>query len=605
MEAVSHGADAVYIGAPRFSARAAAGNSLEDIARLTAYAHTYHVRVYVALNTILRDDELPEAGRIIKALYRIGVDALIVQDMGVTRLDLPPIPLHASTQMDNRSAEKVRFLYDAGFRRAILARELSIDEIAALHRAVPDMALEVFVHGALCVSYSGQCYASQACFGRSANRGECAQFCRLPFTLTDADGKAILRDKYLLSLKDLNLSDELEALLDAGVTSLKIEGRLKELSYVKNVTAAYRRQLDALFARRKEYARASSGSCRYTFEPCLAKSFNRGFTKYFLHGRGCGITAFHSPKSTGEEVGKLKVRHAGSLVVDGNAVFSNGDGLCYIDGNGTLQGFRVNKVEGKELYPAGKMPRIRSNTPLYRNFDYAFERVLARKSAERKIGIAVRLAETPFGFSLSATDEEGNRAVCVFPCPKTVAENWREEELKQTLSKWGNTPFELSERASGGQPPLEINFSRHWFIPVSLVSGWRRQVADKLLFLRRVNYRQTPAPWRETRHAYPATSLSYKGNVMNDEARRFYQAHGITFIDPAYERQPVPGAVLMTCKHCLRYSMGWCPIHQKEDSPYKEPFYLTGAAGRRFRLVFDCKRCQMEVVAQEEKGGGQ
>ncbi|MCD8310081.1 MAG: U32 family peptidase [Prevotellaceae bacterium] len=603
IEAVNHGADAVYIGAPRFSARVAAGNSIDDIARLTAYAHTFNVRVYVALNTILRDDELPEAERIIKACYRIGVDALIVQDMGITRLDLPPIPLHASTQTDNRTAEKVRFLHDAGFRQTILARELSLEEITAIHRAVPDMALEVFVHGALCVSYSGQCYASQACFGRSANRGECAQFCRLPFTLTDAAGKAIVRDKYLLSLKDLNLLDELEALLDAGVTSLKIEGRLKELSYVKNVTAAYRQRLDALFARRKEYVRASSGQCRYTFEPSPAKSFNRGFTSYFLNGRDRAITSFGTPKSIGEEVGKLKVRRGDALILTGDAVLCNGDGLCYIDGSGALQGFRVNKVEGKWLYPASKLPRIHYNTPVYRNYDQAFERLLAHKSAERKIGIALRLAETAFGFSLTATDEEGNRVACAFPCAKKVARNYREGELREALSKWGNTPFELSERACGENAPLEIAFTRHWFIPVSEVTGWRRQVAEKLRFVRRVNYPQASAPWRETRHAYPASSLSYKGNVMNEQARRFYQTHGLSFIDPAFERQPVPGAALMTCKHCLRYSMGWCPVYQKRESPYKEPFYLTGAADRRFRLAFDCKRCQMEVIDLEERGG--
>lgn len=313
IEAVNHGADAVYIGAPKFGARAAAVNSLEDIAVLVEHAHLYNARIYVTVNTILKEEELKETERMIWELYRIGVDALIVQDMGITRLNLPPIPLHGSTQMDNRTPEKVRFLADAGFRQVVLARELSLQEIRGIHEACPDVPLEVFVHGALCVSYSGQCYVSQACFGRSANRGECAQFCRLPFSLADADGKTIVHDKHLLSLKDLNQSEVLEELLDAGATSLKIEGRLKDVTYVKNVTAAYRRKLDAIFARRKEYARASSGTCRFDFRPQLDKSFSRGFTHYFLQGRGGEITSFDTPKSLGEEMGTLKEQRRGYL----------------------------------------------------------------------------------------------------------------------------------------------------------------------------------------------------------------------------------------------------------------------------------------------------
>ena len=309
----------------------------DDIRRLADYAHQYNVRIYVALNTILSDRELAETERLINELYRIGTDALIVQDMGITRLSgLPPIPLHASTQMDNRTPEKVRFLSQAGFRQVVLARELSLREIAAIHRACPDVPLEVFVHGALCVSYSGQCYASQACFGRSANRGECAQFCRLPFDLVDADGKAILRGKHLLSLKDMNRLDCLEALLDAGATSLKIEGRLKDASYVKNVTAAYRQRLDSILARRPEYVRASSGSCAYTFTPQVEKSFNRGFTTYFLDGRGEDVSSFHTPKSLGEAMGTVKEQRAGYISVAGVKPFHNGDGVCYLDSEGKL-----------------------------------------------------------------------------------------------------------------------------------------------------------------------------------------------------------------------------------------------------------------------------
>ena len=350
IEAINHGADAVYIGAPKFGARAAAVNSLEDIAALVEYAHLYNVRIYVTVNTILKEEELKETEEMIRELYRIGVDALIVQDMAIAKLELPPIPLHASTQMDNRTVDKVRFLRDAGFRQVVLARELSLREIGKIHEACPDIPLEVFVHGALCVSYSGQCYVSQACFGRSANRGECAQFCRLPFSLVDAEGKMIAKDKHLLSLKDLNQSEELEALLDAGASSLKIEGRLKDVSYVKNVTAAYRQKLDAIFARRKEYTRASSGKCRFDFKPQLDKSFSRGFTHYFLHGRSKDIFSFDTPKSLGEEMGTMKESRGNYLTVAGVKSFSNGDGVCYLDEQGRLQGFRINRVDGCLLY---------------------------------------------------------------------------------------------------------------------------------------------------------------------------------------------------------------------------------------------------------------
>ena len=420
IEAINHGADAVYIGAPRFGARAAAGNSLEDIAALVQHAHVYNARIYVTVNTILRDEELKDTEAMIWDLYRAGVDALIIQDMGITRLNLPPIPLHASTQMDNRTVQKVKFLADVGFRQVVLARELTLDEIAKIHAACPDTLLEVFVHGALCVSYSGQCYVSQACFGRSANRGECAQFCRLGFDMVDADGKVIARNKHLLSLKDMNQSENLEALLDAGASSLKIEGRLKDVSYVKNVTAYYRQKLDAILKRRKEYIRASSGTVKLAFRPQLDKSFSRGFTDYFVHGRNPGIFSFDTPKSLGEEVGTVKEIRGNYLTVAGVKSFSNGDGLCYLDERGKLCGFRVNRVDGNKLYPQ-EMPRVKPKTRLYRNFDQEFERVMQKKSAERKIAVTLRLEENNFGFTLSVTDEDDNRISLAMPREKELA----------------------------------------------------------------------------------------------------------------------------------------------------------------------------------------
>lgn len=586
--AIDHGADAVYIGAPKFGARAAAVNSLEDIAALVEYAHLYNARIYVTVNTILKDEELQETEKMIWALFRAGVDALIVQDMGITGLNLPPIPLHASTQMDNRTVEKVRFLAAAGFRQVVLARELSLREISKIHEACPDVPLEIFVHGALCVSYSGQCYVSQACFGRSANRGECAQFCRLPFSLVDAEGRVIVKDKHLLSLKDLNQSDELEALLDAGASSFKIEGRLKDVSYVKNVTAAYRRKLDAIFARRKEYARASSGSCRYAFNPQFDKSFSRGFTHYYLHGRTKDVFSFDTPKSLGEEMGTMKEARGNYLTVAGLKSFNNGDGVCYIDEQGRLQGFRINRVEGNKLYPQ-EMPRIKPRTVLYRNFDQEFEKILARKSSERRIAVSVRLTDTPFGFALTLTDEDDNSVTLSLAREKEPARTPQEENLKTQLAKFGNTPFEAVR--------IDIDFAGNWFLPASVLADFRRQAVEKLISARRINYRRELFVLKPTAHAFPQSTLTYLGNVMNGQAVSFYAGHGVASIAPAFERAPAEKAVLMFCKHCLRYSMGWCPVHQRERSPYREPYYLVSTDGKRFRLEFDCKNCQMKVNA--------
>lgn len=591
IEAINHGADAVYIGAPKFGARSAAGNSLADIATLVEYAHLFNVRIYVTVNTILKDSELSETEEMIWQLYNAGVDALIVQDMGITQLNLPPIPLHASTQMDNRTVEKVRFLSNAGFRQVVLARELSLDEIRKIHEACPDVALEVFVHGALCVSYSGQCYVSEACFGRSANRGECAQFCRLPFSMVDEDGKVIVRNKHLLSLKDLNQSSILESLLDAGATSLKIEGRLKDVTYVKNVTAAYRQKLDEIFCRRKEYVRSSSGDTVLDFTPQLEKSFNRGFTHYFLHGRTPDIASFNTPKSLGEEMGTMKEQYKKYVTVSGVKPFHNGDGACFIDEQGCLQGFRINKVEGNKLFPAGAIPRIKPKTPIYRNYDQDFEKLLTRKSAERKIGVDWILSETAFGFALTVSDEDKNSVTLSFPVEtKEKARTSQHDNLCSQLKKMGNTPFRTRS--------VVIQCLEEWFIPSSLISDWRRLATDRLVALRRINFRQELQVWKPTSHSYPTSSLTYLGNVMNDKAEKFYQEHGVCNIAPAYEKQAPDNATLMFCRHCLRYSMGWCPTYQRVRSPYREPYYLVSNDGKRFRLEFDCKRCQMKVSAE-------
>ena len=588
IEAINHGADAVYIGAPRFGARAAAGNSIEDIKALVEHAHLYNARIYVTVNTILHDEELPETERMIWELYRAGVDALIIQDMGITRLNLPPIALHASTQMDNRTPEKVKFLSDIGFRQVVLARELSLDEIKKIHDTCPETLLEVFIHGALCVSYSGQCYVSQACYGRSANRGECAQFCRLAFDLVDSNGKTIEQNKHLLSLKDMNQSDNLEALLDAGATSLKIEGRLKDVSYVKNVTAYYRQKLDSIFKYRKEYVRASSGTVKTTFTPQLDKSFSRGFTDYFLRGRNPGIFSFSTPKSLGEEVGTVKEIRGNYFTVAGVKSFNNGDGLCYIDDNGRLQGFRVNRVENNKLFPQD-MPKLKPKTRLYRNFDQEFEKLMQKKSAERKMAVDICLTENNFGYTLSLTDEDDNSVSLTLQRAKEPARTPQSDNLRNQLSKLGNTPFEAKD--------IKIDLSDNWFIPSSELSELRRNAVKKLLEVRRINYRKEVFRMKETKTKFPVSTLTYLGNVMNSSAVEFYKNHGVLRVMPAFEKEQPQDAVLMFCKHCIRYSMGWCPVHHKVHSPFREPYFLVSSDGRRFRLEFDCKKCQMKVLA--------
>ena len=585
--AINHGADAVYIGAAQFGARQAAGNSVEDIAKLVEYAHIFGVKVYVTLNTIIYDDEVAEVEKLITELYNIGVDALIVQDMGILRMNIPPIPLHASTQMDNRTKEKVKFLSEIGFPRVVLARELTLEEIKEIHNGNPETELEVFVHGALCVSYSGQCYASQHCFGRSANRGACAQFCRLPFDLVDADGNTILKEKHLLSLKDMNRSDYLEEMLDAGVTSLKIEGRLKDESYVKNITAYYRSKLDNLFARRKEYTRASAGNTFPQFTPSPEKSFSRGFTDYMLKNGKKNIASFDTPKSMGEYMGRVKFVSRNFFTVIGKD-FNNGDGACFIADNGKLCGFRINKVEGNRIFPQ-TMPRIESGCELYRNYDCAFERELSRPDVARRIAITLNFAESNDGFALTATDNFGMKCCIELPFNKEQARSPQKENIMTQLKKWGNTPFEVDN--------ILVEFSENWFVPSSLLSEMRRSLCEKLTEAYRASNRPVDMPLQEKDVTYITASLDYKGNVGNKHAQTFYASHGVKDIAPAFELQPADGATVMFCKHCIKFAMGWCS-KKGERTPYAEPLYLVSSDGRRFKLKFDCKQCQMHVVAE-------
>ena len=594
IEAIRHGADAVYIGAPKYGARAAAGNSLGDLRQLAEYAHLFGAKVYVTLNTIVYDDELAEVESLVWELYHIGIDALIVQDMALLTMKLPPIELHASTQTDNRTPEKVQFLYENGFSQVVLARELSLQEIEAIHRACP-VPLEAFVHGALCVSYSGQCYASQACFGRSANRGECAQFCRLPFDLVDADGRVIEHNRHLLSLKDMNRSAHLEAMMDVGVRSFKIEGRLKDVSYVKNVTAYYRQAIDAILAHRPEYKRSSYGISSYTFTPQLDKSFNRGFTDYFLTGERSEVYSFSTPKAIGEPVGFVKEVGRGYITVSSVKTFHNGDGLCFIDDQGQLQGFRVNRVEGDRLYPK-EMPRtLRVRTQLFRNFDQEFERLLSRPSAERRIPVDILLRDTPTGFSLKFTDEQGRCATVDFVREKELARTEQRAGIEVQLSKLGGTIFVANK--------VDVEFTGNWFIPSSVLADMRRAAVEEL-YKKEVTLNSSQGEVSRsmrTANTFPVgkdgakAPFTYLANVANHRAAEFYRVRGVEKIAPAYELSAPRGATLMFCRHCLRYAMGWCPHHGGKLSPYREPYSLVSADGKRFVLTFDCKQCVMTL----------
>lgn len=588
MEAILHGADAVYIGVDGFSARSAAGNSVEDIGELAAFAHRFHAKVYVALNILLKDEELPEIEKLIWQLYRFRADAVIVQDMGILRLNLPPIALHASTQTDNRTVEKVCFLEEAGFSQVVLARELSIGDIAqiALQTKIP---LEVFVHGALCVSYSGQCYISHALTGRSANRGECAQICRLPFDLVDAEGTVIRQNSHLLSMKDLNMSEKLEELLDAGVSSLKIEGRLKDLAYVKNVTAAYRHKLDVIFSRRPEYVRASAGKSSVDFEPDLEKSFHRGYTTYFSEGRKRDIWSFESPKAKGEYIGTVKETGRNWMVLNTKSAIANGDGLCFTGSDG-MTGFRVNRAEESRIFPA-QMPNVNVGTKLYRNYNHAFDSRLLKHTAERKIGAEVALWETPWGFALEICDENRHRATLSVTFDKQPAQKPQRENIRAQLSKTGNTIFEILK--------VEIDFSCEWFIPSSLLGEWRKRLVDKLETARKINYRQETKQIIPTSHAFPTKELTYLGNVMNRESRSFFTVHHTKILQPAFEQIAPSGVPLMFTRHCLKFALGWCPRETKEQMPFAEPLYLR-IPQQKFRLKFDCAKCEMRVEGMEK-----
>ena len=584
LAAIQHGADAVYIGASQFGARAAAGNSVEDIAALVAYAHPYGVKVLVALNTVLNDEQLPEAEKLIWEIYNAGADALIIQDMGILKLNLPPIALHASTQTDNRTVEKVKFLQDVGFSRVVMARELSLDQISEISSHT-EVGLEAFVHGALCVSYSGQCYMSAANCGRSANRGQCAQYCRLPYHLTDADDNLLAKNKHLLSLKDLDLSDSLAEMMDAGVSSFKIEGRLKDVDYVKNVTAFYRKKLDAILESCSRYERASAGRTTLFFEPNPEKTFRRGDTDYFVHGRKGDIAQLDTPKSLGEPIGKVTYIGRNFFEMHNGDLINNGDGLCFINRQNDLSGFRVNRVDRKQIFPAD-MPKMEVGAFLYRNQDQAFEKILKGKTAERRVGLTVLFSETADGFSIQLTDEAGISTLFQAACEKQPAQKPDAvlDNVKNQMGKLGTTIYE----AIG----IEVNINAPWFFPASQLSEWRRLAVEQLDEVRKSAYQREPKRGAVAA-TFPVDTLSYLGNVTNDAAESFYREHGVKEVLPGFEVKAEEGVPLMYCKHCIKFSMGWCP-KEGYKATFKEPLYLRNN-DQVYELSFDCKACEMQI----------
>ena len=605
--AIDCGADAVYIGAARFGARQAVGNSIDDINELCEYAHKFGCKVYVTVNTIIYDNELEDTQKLLNELGRIGVDAILVQDMGITKLQLPQnVALHASTQTDNRSAEKVEWLARHNFDRVVLARELSLEEIRIIYQRVPQTELEVFVHGALCVSYSGVCYASEYCFGRSANRGACAQFCRMKFDLTDKNGNEIINQAHLLSLKDMCRIDSLELLADAGVTSFKIEGRLKDINYVRNVTAAYSNQLNEIISRRgSEYERASSGVCDIRFTPNLNKTFNRGFTDYFLNGRTSDLASFYTPKAMGEYVGKVKEIRGNSFNVAGTTSFANGDGLCFINSNNELEGFRINRAEGNRLFPL-RMPRgLRKGIALYRNSDQLFEKELNGDNGRRKLGIRINIKASAEGLHIEAkTCDEKLHINLQKDISLEKAQKSQVDNIKRQISKFGNTIFTVEDVIV---EPTDFP----WFIPNSILAEIRRQATDELMSRlsemsenqkdtkTKDQAQQLPDNGKVSFHSISSYQHPYMYNIANRLAHSFYEQEGMSDITPAFEIRKPSSPLVMQCRYCLRHELGQCKKSHKQSGLLKEPLHLRLADGRTFRLEFDCKKCQMNIYADE------
>lgn len=588
--AINFGADAVYIGADKFNARAAASNTPDEIEKLINYAHLYHAKVYAAVNTILFDNELGEAEKLITDLYNRGIDAVIIQDMGILEMNIPPVQLHASTQVDNFDIERIRFLDSIGFPRIVLARELSLKQIKEI-REKTRCELEFFIHGALCVSLSGRCYMSAAQGGRSANRGECAQPCRKSYTLTDSNGEFISRDRYPLSLKDMNQTANLEDLIDAGIDSLKIEGRLKDINYVKNVTAHYRNKIDNILEGRSDFSRASSGRVYFDFTPDPAKTFNRGYTQYLINGRKEPVTSPDTPKSPGKEIGQVTETGKNWFRARVSEKLNNGDGIAFFDREKNLTGLRINRIDEDKIYPLA-MNGIFTGAKVYRNHDTVFEKTLSASRTGRKIDVTMVLTATEEGFKLSLTDEDNCSASAEITSPKEISrsDTTGHDRIKKQLEKLGGTIFTSSD--------TRIQITDKLFIPVSALNDLRRKAVEQLAENRRALGKTLSVKIDKTDIPYPFREIDFRHNVSNRLAEKFYRRHGVGVIDKSFETtgDPVHGP-LMTTGLCFKHEYNLCPKQNAENTKFTEPFYLSDGKAR-FRVEFDCKKCLMLIFKE-------
>lgn len=588
--AINAGADAVYIGAPLFGARTNATNSVEDIAEMVKYAHLFKAQVFVVINTILYDNELDACKKLIYQLYDIGVDALIVQDMAIMEMDLPPIVIHASTQANNREPKHVKFLKDVGMQRVVLARELNLDQVRDI-AAATDVELEFFVSGALCVSFSGNCYMSIAGGERSANRGSCAQNCRLPYNLIDGNGTTLLTESHLLSIKDLDLSDQLPNLIEAGITSFKIEGRLKDIVYVKNNTSFLRKKLDAFLENNDKFQKASSGRTFYNFEPEMDRSFNRGYTDYFVNQRKEKIGNWESPKSQGQYIGKVTEIKANGYVIENHDKLNNGDGLFFINEEGIADGVQINIIVNDIVVP-NTFKNIAVGTVIYRNSDAEFNRIVEKENAAvRKIGVSLRFSETEEGFQLTVVDEDGHQSISNLVTEKELAKSEESviPNISKNLVKTGNTPFIVDD--------IEVEFTKNWFLPISKVNEVRRIALEQLIDIRIDEYHREEFQITKSDIPYPTEKLDFTFNVSNKLARAFYKRHGVTEIEKAFELQWDPGkARVMTTKYCVKYELGKCARFQRDTMGEKVKEPLTLKHGEtEYKLKFNCKPCEMEI----------
>ncbi len=626
--AINHGADAVYIGGPSFGAREKVGNSIEDIETLCRHAALFDAKVYVTMNTLLFDNELEDARKLAYDCWNAGVDALIVQDMALLNMDMPPIALHASTQCHNIDAEKVKFLEDVGFSQVVLARELSIEQIKDI-RSKTTVPLEYFVHGALCVSYSGQCYLSHVIGGRSANRGACAQPCRLSWNLENAEGKRLISNRHLLSLRDLNNSKNIEELIDAGITSFKIEGRLKDIDYVKNVTAYYRNRIDEIIAKRDDICRSSRGESNPTFYPAPEKSFSRGFTDYFIHGRQKYIDAPYSPKSMGEYLGTIEKVKNKSVTIKTNKELHNGDGLCFLDRENNLLGFNVNAVAENKTRSLTQTVTSNSDismatrfkiegSKIFRNSDLVWQKEVEKSQGNRKMKIDLIFTDTEDGFALSAKlhDTDSEYITTYLSTEKEIANNAEKalENIKNKLSQWGDTEFVVENieiffdngqqttdnRLCPQESHVETYGRMSYFIRASVLGEMKKDLVEKLrsyLIEKHRNERERRNITSSQQNViYPKEHLTYLGNVINKKAREFYEFHGVKDIEDGLEKiKSNDELVVMTTKHCIRYANNIC---SKEIGKPAISLYLVNDKGR-FRLDFDCRNCCMKVIKEK------